>query len=112
MSQRTTIADAIRNRIITGGLKEGTQVWGRATAQQHSVGFKTALAAFDILAGEGLLDNRIGVGYIVAAGARERAEKQGMETLMALVKEAVALAKALELEQSKIITMVRNGYRN
>lgn len=111
-SKKETISEEIRNRIIAGSLQEYATLRISDCASQHRVNRKTVADALRILVGDGLLVPRAGVGYAIAAGAREIATAAAMDSLAGEVPALVARAKALGLEKPKFLVMVENAWRN
>lgn len=67
------IADAIRDSVGDGAIPEGERAPStNELAAFHSVNPNTAARALTLLADEGLLERRRGLGMFVVAGARDR----------------------------------------
>src|SRR5450432_596106 len=67
------IADRLAEEIADGGLAEGERVPStNELAAFHRINPATAAKGINVLAAEGLLEKRRGVGMFVAAGARRR----------------------------------------
>ncbi len=110
MLKKEIIAEEIRNKIITGELKEGKQVLGRNFATEHRVNLKTAHEAIWIVAGEGYLYHRPGSGYFVVAGAQEMAERHGMTRIQNGMSTMATKAKALGLSKETFLKVAKHAY--
>jgi len=111
-NKKQIIAESIRNKIIAGGIKEYAPIRITECAAQHRVNRKTASDAIHILVDEGLLVCRLGIGWVVADGAREAATAIAMEILAIEIPDLVAKAGALGLDRAKFVMMVENAFRN
>ncbi|SNC64167.1 DNA-binding transcriptional regulator YhcF, GntR family [Kytococcus aerolatus] len=91
------IAERLRRDIASGALAEGEQVMSTTQfATTHRINPATAAKGLAILAAEGLLEKRRGVGMFVTHGARavlvaDRRERFWDEVLAPVVAEAAAL---------------------
>ncbi len=110
--KRDQIIQGIQNRIITGDLPEGSRVLAQKIAKETSANPKTIGEALRLLLDQGLLKCQSGIGYSVAAGARERAEQARVDNICAAVPDLVAQAKIVGLEEINFVNLVKNAYRN
>lgn len=91
------IAERLRRDIASGVLAEGEQVMSTTQfATTHRINPATAAKGLGILADEGLLEKRRGIGMFVTRGARavlvaDRRERFWGEVLAPVVAEAAAL---------------------
>jgi GntR family transcriptional regulator len=68
------LRDAVLHRILTGSLTEGEAVPSvRQVAAEERINPLTVTRAYQMLADEGLLEKRRGLGLFVVEGARARA---------------------------------------
>jgi DNA-binding transcriptional regulator YhcF (GntR family) len=78
------IAEAIRNEILSGALREGDQVMSTTQyATTYRINPATAAKAFAQLVDEGVLYKQRGLGMFVADGAPERLRAQRREAFFA-----------------------------
>jgi DNA-binding transcriptional regulator YhcF (GntR family) len=71
------IAERLAAEIADGGLAEGERVpSANELAAYHRINPATAAKGINLLAGDGLVEKRRGVGMFVAAGARRRLLEQ------------------------------------
>lgn len=106
------IAEMIESAILSGALEEETQA---PSTTEISVGYKvnpaTALKGVTMLADEGILYKKRGVGMFVASGARQAIrEKRKKLFNEKYVRPLLSEAKKLSVPQEEIIDMIRRGY--
>src|SRR6201992_2043971 len=73
----TQIADRLGGEIADGGLAEGERVPStNELAAFYRINPATAAKGINLLADDGLLEKRRGIGMFVAAGARQRLRRE------------------------------------
>jgi GntR family transcriptional regulator len=105
------IAERLAEEIADGGLAEGERVPStNELAAFHRINPATAAKGINVLAAEGLLEKRRGVGMFVAAGARRRllAERRARFADRYVVP-LVAEAGRLGIGANDLVELVRNG---
>ncbi len=106
------IAEEIESAIITGAYEEGTQVPSTTEISiQYKINPATVLKGITLLADEGILYKKRGVGMFVAADARVKVLDKRKEAffgryVLPLVKEA----KKLDIAREEIVNMIGKGY--
>lgn len=96
------LAEQLRYRLATGHYRPGERLPStRALADQVGVSFHTVRKAYQQLADEGLLEARIGSGFVVRARPAEPREDR-LERGAALVQEALHRLAAAGLSENEI----------
>jgi GntR family transcriptional regulator len=104
------IAERLTEEIADGGLAEGERVPSiNELAAFHRINPATAAKGINVLAAEGLLEKRRGVGMFVAAGARRRLlEQRRARFTERYVAPLVAEAGRLAIGTDDLIELVRS----
>ena len=104
------IADQIRADVVTGALAPGDQVMStNQYASFHRINPATAARAFQLLAEEGVLEKRRGLGMFVAVGAPERLRADRRARFVDdVVTPVVVEARRLGIPVAEVIAAVRN----
>lgn len=100
------LAESVRAQIVTRKLAAGDRLpAARELAESLEVNVHTVLRAYQQLRDEGLIDLRRGRGAVVTATASEHGD------LPRLVPVLVAEAQRLGLDQSVLLSMIREEYK-
>ena len=104
------IAERLAEEIADGGLGEGERVPStNELAAFHRINPATAAKGINVLAAEGMLEKRRGVGMFVAAGARRRLlEQRRARFTERYVAPLVAEAGRLAIGADDLIELVRS----
>jgi DNA-binding transcriptional regulator YhcF (GntR family) len=105
------IAERLAAEIADGGLAEGERVpSANELAAYHRINPATAAKGINLLAAEGLLEKRRGVGMFVAAGARRRLlEQRRAEFTERYVRPMVGEARRLGIGTGELVEIVRDS---
>ncbi|KZB81398.1 GntR family transcriptional regulator [Amycolatopsis regifaucium] len=109
------IAEQIADDIAEGSLAEGERVPStNELAAFYRINPATAAKGINVLADDGLLEKRRGIGMFVAAGAREKLltdrRKRFAEQYL---DPMLAEARRLGIDDETLISLIRgNGHRN
>jgi GntR family transcriptional regulator len=105
------IAERLAEEIADGGLAEGERVPStNELAAFHKINPATAAKGINVLAAEGLLEKRRGVGMFVAAGARRRLlEERRARFAERYVAPLVVEAGRLGIGANDLVELVRGG---
>ena len=105
------VADRLAEEIAEGALAEGDRVpSSNELAAFYRINPATAAKGINVLADDGLLEKRRGIGMFVAAGARERvlgARRQSFAERY--VVPLVAEASRLGIDADELVTLVRES---
>jgi GntR family transcriptional regulator len=105
------IAERLDAEIADGGLAEGERVPStNELAAYHRINPATAAKGINVLAAEGLLEKRRGVGMFVAAGARRRLlDLRRAEFAERYVQSLVAEARRLGIGTDELVVIIHNS---
>jgi GntR family transcriptional regulator len=105
------IAERLADEIADGGLAEGEQVPStNELAAYYRINPATAAKGINMLADEGLLEKRRGIGMFVAAGARTRLLAERRKRFAErYVEPLVAEAARLGIAASELTAMIRES---
>src|ERR1700721_350386 len=105
------IAERLAEEIADGGLAEGERVPSmNELAAFYRINPATAAKGLNLLADEGLLEKRRGIGMFVAAGARRRLLAQRRERFAAhYVEPLVTEAARLGIGDDELVALVRES---
>ena len=105
------IAERLAEEIADGGLAEGERVPSmNELAAFYRINPATAAKGINLLADDGLLEKRRGIGMFVAAGARRRLLAQRRERFAAqYVEPLVTEAARLGIGDDELVTLVRES---
>jgi GntR family transcriptional regulator len=105
------VAERLTEEIAEGALAEGDRVpSSNELAAFYRINPATAAKGINVLADDGLLEKRRGIGMFVAAGARERllgARRQSFAERY--VVPLVAEASRLGIDADELVTLVRES---
>jgi GntR family transcriptional regulator len=105
------VADRLAEEITEGALAEGDRVpSSNELAAFYRINPATAAKGINVLADDGLLEKRRGIGMFVAAGARERlvsARRRGFAERY--VVPLVAEASRLGIDADELVALIRES---
>lgn len=107
------IAEAMRDAIAAGRILPGRRLpTVRETAAKLRVNPGTVVAAYDMLAQEGLIESRQGAGTFVTAAGREepKLRRAARERLDGLVHATVRTASAAGVSRPELVRQVEKTY--
>lgn len=103
------IADWIEDGILTGFFKEDEKVYSQyQLAEQYRINPATAAKGLSMLADQGILYKKRGLGMFVSPDARKiifTRRRNGV--LQEKVRDAITEARLLGLTEEELITMIR-----
>ena len=105
------VAERLAAEIADGGLAEGERVPStNELAAYYRINPATAAKGINVLAGEGLLEKRRGIGMFVAAGARrlllaQRRQRFAERYVEPLVAEAIRLG----VDTDELVALIRES---
>lgn len=105
------IAERLAEEIADGGLAEGERVPSmNELAAFYRINPATAAKGLNLLADDGLLEKRRGIGMFVASGARKRllAQRRG-QFASRYVEPLLAEAARLGIGTDELVTLVRES---
>ncbi|MCP4548553.1 MAG: GntR family transcriptional regulator [bacterium] len=101
------IVGEIKNQIIGGNLDEGEILPSiRKLAKELQISVITTKRAYEVLEGEGFIDTVSGKGTFVAAQNKEFLREKKMRIVEEKLAEAVAEAKILGIEETRLREML------
>jgi GntR family transcriptional regulator len=105
------IAERLAEEIADGGLAEGERVPSmNELAAFYRINPATAAKGLNLLADDGLLEKRRGIGMFVASGARKRLLAQRRERFAAhYVEPLVTEAARLGIGDDELVALVRQS---
>jgi GntR family transcriptional regulator len=105
------IAERLAEEIADGGLAEGERVPSmNELAAFYRINPATAAKGLNLLADDGLLEKRRGIGMFVAAGARQRLLAERRQRFAAqYVAPLVTEAARLGIDPDELIALVRES---
>lgn len=103
------IADLCHERIISRQWVEGGRVPSvRELGLELSVNAHTVLKAYDLLQKEGIIESRRGLGFFLAADARDRVKNARREEFIRIgIPDFLSKAAALDIPLDEIIALLR-----
>src|SRR5580692_583078 len=103
------IAERLADEIADGGLAEGDQVPStNELAAYYRINPATAAKGISMLADEGLLEKRRGIGMFVAAGARRQLlEQRRKQFTERHVEPMIAEASRLGIDTDELVELIR-----
>lgn len=107
------IAQWLETLILQNEFKEHEQVYSQyKLAEMFTINPATAAKGLNVLADEGILYDRRGIGKFVAERAKEKIkEKRKTELSNHLVKKLVREAKYLHVTEKELIDIVQKAYQ-
>jgi DNA-binding transcriptional regulator YhcF (GntR family) len=105
------IAQRLAEEIADGVLAEGQRVpSSNELAAYHRINPATAAKGINVLADDGLLEKRRGIGMFVAAGARQRLLEQRRKRFAErYVDPMVAEANRLGIDTDTLVTLIQQS---
>ena len=105
------VADRLAGQIADGGLAEGERVpSSNELAAFYRINPATAAKGINVLADDGLLEKRRGIGMFVAAGARQRLlARRRAEFTQRYVKPLLTEAARLGIGTDKLFALIREA---
>jgi GntR family transcriptional regulator len=105
------VADRLAGEIADGGLAEGERVPStNELAAFYRINPATAAKGINVLADDGLLEKRRGIGMFVAAGARQRLlARHRAEFSERYVEPLLAEAARLGIDADELITLIKES---
>ena len=109
----TQVADRLAAEIADGGLAEGDRVPStNELAAYYRINPATAARGINLLADEGLLEKRRGIGMFVAAGARQRLLGQRREQFTErFLRPLLTEATRLGIDAGELIELISDFAR-
>ncbi|RWR14011.1 GntR family transcriptional regulator [Siminovitchia fortis] len=103
------ISESLENEIMAGRFKVNDKVYSQyQLADMFNINPATAAKGLNVLADEGILYKKRGLGMFVAGGAKEKVvSKRRNETLKRLIQELVIEAERLNVSESDLIDMLK-----
>ncbi len=108
------IAEGIEDAVLTGAFPEGSQIPSITEfSVRYTINPATALKGITLLAEEGTVYKKRGVGMFVSPGAAERILQKRQQSfyrkyLVPLVREALRLG----FSEEEVAAMMKQGFRN
>src|SRR5580692_297153 len=105
------IAERLAGEITDGGLAEGERVpSSNELAAFYRINPATAAKGINVLADDGLLEKRRGIGMFVAAGARDRLlAGRRLDFAARYVEPLVAEAGRLGIDAEELVALIRES---
>jgi GntR family transcriptional regulator len=105
------VAERLAGEIADGGLAEGERVPStNELAAFYRINPATAAKGINVLADEGLLDKRRGIGMFVAAGARQRLlARRRAEFAERYVEPLLTEATRLGIDSDELIGLIKES---
>jgi GntR family transcriptional regulator len=103
------IAEWIESEILSGALKKEEKVYSQyQLAELYTINPATAAKGLNLLAEEGILFKKRGLGMFVTAEAKDIISiKRRNETVKTLIQELVTEAKRLQIGEEELIQMIK-----
>jgi DNA-binding transcriptional regulator YhcF (GntR family) len=107
----TQLADRLAEEIADGELAEGQRVpSSNELAAYYRINPATAAKGINVLADDGLLEKRRGIGMFVAAGARQRLLEQRRKRFAErYVTPLIVEANRLGIDTDALVTLIRQS---
>ncbi|MHC0039488.1 GntR family transcriptional regulator [Pseudoneobacillus sp. C159] len=106
------IAEWIETEIMNGHLESDQKVYSQyQLADMYTINPATAAKGINLLADEGILYKKRGLGMFVSTNAKEMIiNKRKSQTLKNLVQELVLEANRLDIRQMELIEMINKQF--
>lgn len=106
------IAEWLETEILKGNFKEDENILSQyKLADMFNINPATAAKGLNVLADEGILYDKRGIGKFVAKNAKRRIkDKRKNQTMKHLIQDIVLEATHLDIEEEELIEMVRDIY--
>lgn len=103
------IAEWIESEILSGALQKEEKVYSQyQLAELYTINPATAAKGLNLLADEGILFKKRGLGMFVTAEAKDIISiKRRNETVKTLIQELVTEAKRLQIREEELIQMIK-----
>jgi DNA-binding transcriptional regulator YhcF (GntR family) len=105
------IAEWLENEILCGNIKENEKIYSQyQLAEMFNINPATAAKGINILADQGILYKKRGLGMFLSAKAKEKIQYQRKNhTLKKLVEEVVSEAQRLGVCEDELMGMLRDA---
>lgn len=107
------IAEWLETEIIKGEFKEDEKVLSQyKLAEMFNINPATAAKGLNVLAADGVLYDKRGIGKFVEKNAKKRIkEKRKNQTMKHLIQDIALEAVTLDIEEAELIEMVQSIYQ-
>ena len=107
------ISEWLENEILCERIKENEKVYSQyQLAEMFNINPATAAKGINILADQGILYKKRGLGMFLSANAKEKIQyRRKNHTLKKLVEEVVVEARRLGVYEDELIGMMREASR-
>ena len=105
------ISEWLENEILCGNIRENEKIYSQyQLAEMFNINPATAAKGINILADQGILYKKRGLGMFLSANAKEKIQyKRKNHTLKKLVEEVVVEARRLGVYENELIGMMRDA---
>ncbi|MDD2556472.1 MAG: GntR family transcriptional regulator, partial [Syntrophaceticus sp.] len=105
------IAEWLENEILCGNIKENEKIYSQyQLAEMFNINPATAAKGINILADQGILYKKRGLGMFLSTDAKENIQyKRKNHTLKKLVEDVVVEARRLGVCEDELISMLRDA---
>ena len=105
------IAEWLENEILGGNIKEDEKIYSQyQLAEMFNINPATAARGINILADQGILYKKRGLGMFLAANAMEKIQhKRRNHTLKKLVEKVVVEARRLGIDEEELLGIMRQA---
>jgi GntR family transcriptional regulator len=105
------IAEWMESEILNGHFEADQKVYSQyQLADMYTINPATAAKGLSLLADEGILYKKRGLGMFVAEGAKEKIlNKRKNQTLKVLVRELVLEAERLHISRDELVSMIHDA---
>ncbi len=107
------ISEWLENEILCERIRENEKVYSQyQLAEMFNINPATAAKGINILADQGILYKKRGLGMFLSANAKEKIRyRRKNHTLKRLVEEVAIEARRLGVDEEELIGMMREGFR-
>ena len=107
------ISEWLENEILCERIRENEKVYSQyQLAEMFNINPATAAKGINILADQGILYKKRGLGMFLSANAKEKIQyRRKNHTLKKLVEEVVVEARRLGVDEEELIGMMREASR-
>ena len=105
------IAEWLEEEILRGHIKEHEKIYSQyQLAEMFNINPATAAKGINILADQGILYKKRGLGMFLSPEAKEKIrDKRKNHTLKRLVEEVVVEARLLGVSEAELLSMIRDA---
>lgn len=105
------IAEWLENEILGGNIKEDEKIYSQyQLAEMFNINPATAARGINILAEQGILYKKRGLGMFLSANAMEKIQhKRRNHTLIKLVEKVVVEARRLGIDEEELFSIMRQA---